>query len=126
MSFDEKLREYAKLTVRLGGNVQPGQEVFLSCPVICPEFGRMIMEECYAAGAKEVIVNYYDEKASRIKFLNSPIEVFENVPAWERDRRITLARKGAAMITVLAEDPEINAGVDGEKLLASARSDIWF
>ncbi len=117
-----KLREYAKITVRLGANVQKGQDVFLSCPVVCAEFGRMIMEEAYAAGAAEVIMNYFDEKASRIKYLNSDISVFENVPAWEIERRNYYGRRHAAMITVLAEDPEINAGVPGEKLLAAARA----
>ena len=50
----EKLSEYARLIVRTGANVQPGQVVQLSIAVEQHEFAAMITEEAYLAGAKKV------------------------------------------------------------------------
>jgi len=122
MNFNEKLREYARLTVKMGVNVSRDQEVFLTCPVECAAFGRMIMEEAYAAGAREVIMNYIDPKAQRIKYINSDISIFETVPPWEVEKRTHYGRRKGAMISILAEDPDINRGVPGEKLLAATRA----
>ena len=122
MNMNEKLREYARLTVKMGVNVSHDQEVFLTCPVECAAFGRMIMEEAYAAGAREVIMNYVDAKAQRIKYLNSDISIFETVPSWDVEKRTHYGRRKGAMISILAEDPDINCGVPGEKLMAATRA----
>ena len=34
--MEEKLREYAKLLIEVGLNVQKGQAVVIRCPVECP------------------------------------------------------------------------------------------
>ena len=39
--MDEKLREYAKLLVQVGLNVQKGQRLVISSPVECAYFARM-------------------------------------------------------------------------------------
>ena len=62
MAFDEKLREYARLTVRQGVNVSEGIYVVVRCPIIAADFGRMVMEEAFACGAKDVIMLYSDAK----------------------------------------------------------------
>ena len=62
MAFDEKLREYARLTVRQGVNVTEGIYVLIRCPIIAADFGRLVMEEAFACGAKDVIMQYSDER----------------------------------------------------------------
>ena len=41
------LRKYAQLIARMGVNVQPGQEVFITAGLDQPEFVKMVVEECY-------------------------------------------------------------------------------
>ena len=43
------LREYAKLIVRCGMNVQKGQAVIIRAQLDPPEFVQMVGEECYKA-----------------------------------------------------------------------------
>ena len=43
------LREYAKLIVRCGANVQKGQEVVIFADLDQPEFVQMVVEEAYKA-----------------------------------------------------------------------------
>ncbi len=121
-NFENKLNEYARLTVYNGANVAPGQYVVINCPINAADFGKMIMKEAYKAGALEVILNYTDKEASKIVYENSPLSVFETVPEWRAEQRNYYARRGAAMIHIIADDPEAFAGIDPQKLLASTRS----
>ena len=45
------LREYARLIVRSGVNVQKGQEVMVYADLDQPEFVKMVVEEAYKAKA---------------------------------------------------------------------------
>ena len=52
------LRKYAHLIATVGINVQKGQEVFVAAELDQPEFVKMVVEECYRAGAKRVVVDW--------------------------------------------------------------------
>ena len=52
------LKDYAKLIVRTGVNVQRGQTVLVHAGLDQPEFVQMVVEEAYKAKAKEVIVEW--------------------------------------------------------------------
>ncbi len=60
MTPDERLRRYAELAVRVGANVQEGQDVIVTGFVEHAEITRAIAREAYRAGAKHVIVLYGD------------------------------------------------------------------
>ena len=42
--MEEKLREYARLLIQVGLNVQKGQTLVISSPVECAWFARMCAE----------------------------------------------------------------------------------
>lgn len=56
----ERLQRYAELAVRIGANVQPGQDVVVMCLVEHVEIARAIVREAYRAGAQHVVVLYGD------------------------------------------------------------------
>ncbi len=60
MTSAERLRGYAELAVRVGANVQPGQDVVVTCLVEHAEIARAVAREAYRAGAQHVIVLYGD------------------------------------------------------------------
>ena len=60
MTSAERLRSYAELAVRVGANVQPGQDVVVSCLVEHAEIARAVTREAYRAGAQHVVVLYSD------------------------------------------------------------------
>ncbi len=55
-AMDERLERYAELVVRVGANVQPGQEVFLLSAVEHHELTRALARQAYRAGASYVHV----------------------------------------------------------------------
>ena len=50
-SLEPKIKNYARLVVRKGVNVKPGQEVVVQSPVECASFARVVVAEAYDAGA---------------------------------------------------------------------------
>lgn len=119
---NEKLRAYARLIVRHGVNVSEGIYVLIRCPIIAADFGRMVMEEAFDCGAKDVIMQYSDEKTARVRYDKAALAQFETVPAWQAEQNNFYAREGTVAISIVAEDPEAFSGVDGQKLLASAKA----
>ena len=73
------------------------------------------------AGAKQVIMNWNDDFATRQYYLNAADEVFDQVFPWEAERPIGLLKKGACFLTIAARDPENLKGVDPERI---ARANI--
>ena len=63
------LRKYAQLIARSGVNIQKGQEVIIRAGLDQPEFIRILVEECYRAGAKKVNVDWSYDVHSRLNFL---------------------------------------------------------
>jgi aminopeptidase len=57
---DERLRRYAELAVRVGANVQEGQDVVVTCLVEHAPIARAVAREAYRAGAEHVVVLYND------------------------------------------------------------------
>ena len=122
MNHIEKLKEYARLIVRTGANVQKNQYVVLNCSVENHIFGRMVVQEAYKAGAKDVIVFWNDVKTSRLRFDYAALEVFSHIPEWQAESRNYYAKKKAAVISVIGSDPEAYLGVDSEKLKTSTQT----
>ena len=60
MTSAERLQRYAEIAVRIGANVQPGQDVVVMCLVEHAEIARAVTCEAYRAGATHVVVLYSD------------------------------------------------------------------
>ena len=120
--MEEKLREYARLLVEVGVNIQKGQNLVLASPVECAPFARMCAQAAYAAGCREVIMNWRDDVLSREKFLRAADDVFDTVPEWNRHFYNDYAKEGAAYLAISASDPENLKGVDQDRIIRSQRS----
>ena len=61
------VKQYAEFAVKIGVNPSRGRRSSSVRPSRGRFFARACAEAAYAAGAKEVVVHYSDEKLSRIK-----------------------------------------------------------
>ena len=120
--MEEKLQEYARLLVEVGVNIQKGQNLVLSSPVECAHFARLCAKAAYAAGCREVIMNWRDDVLSREKFLHAADDVFDTVPEWNKHFYNDYAQEGAAYLAISASDPENLKGVDQDRIVRSQRS----
>ncbi|CDC74225.1 MULTISPECIES: aminopeptidase [environmental samples] len=120
--MEEKLQEYARLLVRVGLNIQQGQTLVISSPVECAYFARLCAAEAYAAGCKEVVMNWHDDALGRMKYLYADGAVFDDVPLWRRHFFNDYAQEGAAYLAISASDPENLKGVDGSRIVRAQQA----
>ena len=112
---DERLERYAELAVRVGANVQAGQEVFVHPMVEHWELGRAVVRQAYRAGASYVHVIYRDDHLRRAMIELGPDSALTYSPAWEKE--LTLQTAGNASIgTTGRPDSRLLADLDGERI----------
>lgn len=114
----EVLRDYARLIVRSGANVQPGQTVLLTIAVEQAGFAALVTEECYRAGAKKVNVEWQSDGISRLHYEYAAQEVLSTVLPWEEEKAKQMTLDLPCRIFIESEDPDALAGIDPEKISA--------
>jgi aminopeptidase len=113
--MDERLERYAELVVRVGANVQPGQEVFLLPAVEHHELARALARQAYRAGASYVHVRYGDMHVQKAMIGLGPDEALTYSPEWLKEFVASYA--GNAMIATTGDpEPELLADLDGERV----------
>ena len=117
-----KLKNYAKLAVTKGVNLQPKGTLIINSPIECSEFARLIAEEAYNVGAFEVVINYKDEQFSKLKYEKAPKEYFETMPKWEKDFYLDYVKKGASFLSISASDPELLKEVNPDIIALASKT----
>ena len=120
--MEEKLREYAKLVIEVGLNIQKGQTLIISSPVECAHFARLCAGAAYDAGCREVIMNWSDDELARMKYLRAESSVFDDAPEWREKFFTHYAEMGAGYLAIAASDPETLKGVDPDRLVRAQKS----
>lgn len=113
--LEPRLEQYARLVVRQGVAIQPGQELVLTVPVEASFFARMVVSAAYDAGAGHVTVIWSDDEIARLEYDNCPLERFQQLPAWKVEQMNSLAREGAAFLWLDGSDPDALLEVDPAK-----------
>jgi aminopeptidase len=115
MNADERLERYAELTVRVGANVQPGQELFIQALPEHAELVRALARQGYRAGASYVNVLYRDQHVRRAMVELGPDEALTYTPEW---MRVAIDSSGGQAFIATAGDPEpeLLADLDGERV----------
>lgn len=122
MTFQEKLKQYAELTVRVGLNVQKNQLVMINTTIDTVEFTRLVVAEAYEAGAKRVHVNYTDPVQTRTHFEMAPDEAFTEYPQWSVEQRDEIINTGGSFLWIDSEDPDLLTGIPAKRLSDSQKS----
>lgn len=112
------LKNYAKLIVRMGVNVQKGQDVIISASVDDAYFVKYVIEESYRAGARHVSVDWDCEDLTKLSYKYEKTETLCEFPDWAKARLDYRAEKLPARIHILSDDPDGLAGIDQSKMLA--------
>ena len=114
------LREYAKLIVRCGANVQKGQSVLVYAGLDQPEFVQMVVEEAYKAKAKEVTVEWSYQPLTKIHYRYRSLKTLGTVKEWEKARQEHYCDVIPCRIMLISDDPDGMKGINMEKM-AKAR-----
>lgn len=111
----KRLQKYASLIARTGANVQKGQEVFITAELDQPEFVKMVVDECYKAGAKKVTVDFSYQPLMRSHVRYASEKVLGTLDEWQLEKWRHQRDVLPAKIFLMSEDPDGLSGINQKK-----------
>jgi aminopeptidase len=117
LSGDERLEAYARLAVRVGANLQPGQLLGVSAHLEHAPFARAIAREAYKAGAEYVDVLFTDQRVRRAHIELADEDKLGYTPLWLLERADAIGRLRGAWISITGTaEPDLFADLDGGRV----------
>lgn len=116
LSFDEKLDRLALVAVRVGLNLQEGQEVVLSASLDHLPLVRKITEQAYKAGAYLVTTLYGDDETTLARYKYAPDAAFDFTAQWMADGIAQAFRSNAARLGITGANPALLKDQDPSKI----------
>ena len=116
LSFDQKLDRLAEVAVRIGCNVQPGQELVITAPTDALPLVRLITTHAYKIGAKLVTTFFADDDTTLARYQYASDDTFDYAPQWYYDAIAAAYRSGAARMGITGANPALLAGQDPSKV----------
>ena len=118
------LREYAKLIVQAGLNVQPGQDVLINAGLDQPEFVQMVVDEAYKAKARKVTVNWNYQPLQKLHVRHQSAKTLATVENWELARWQHYVDTVPCRLLLTSDDPDGLKGINMAKL-AKGRQAVY-
>ena len=111
--FDQMLRAYAELTVKIGLNLQPHQRLLIigpigngGCSLEAAPFVRQITAAAYDAGAQLVETLWGDEALLAARLTRASRDSFDEFSAWLPTALVQHVEAGHAVLSIYANDPD--------------------
>ena len=115
------LRRYARLIAVTGGGLRPGQDVVIRAGLDQPDFTLMLAEECYAAGAARVEVEWEYPPLQKLDYEYLDAAALGEVRAWQLAKLRYRADTLPVMLYLESADPDALAGIDQLKRAEAMR-----
>ena len=118
--MNQKIYEnYAKLAVKIGINLQKGQDVTIVASTNLVDIVKEVTKVCYENGARSVKVDWSNDEIAKLQWLYEDEEVMSEVLEWQEAKAKWSAEKLPCKIYIDDSDPEAFAGVDLAKMAAN-------
>jgi aminopeptidase len=122
---EQELEEYARLALRVGVNLQHGQDVSLLSYVEHAPLVRAIARVAYEEGARRVDPYYIDVHVRRETAAHASEEIVGWTPPWMLQRVEEEAQRRTALINTAGEpQPDLFAGVEPGRAASSVLPDL--
>jgi len=109
------LKKYARLIIKVGANVQKGQDVIITAELEQREFVLMLVEEAYRAKANRVTIEWSDDDISKLHNKYRTVKSMSHFEKWELERYQYYVDKNPVRIYITSEDPDGEKGINQEK-----------
>lgn len=118
------LQKYAEVIVRVGLNLRPGQRLIIhnartrGVVLAAAPLVREVVRAAYEAGARYVDVIWNDEELLRLRLQQAPRETLSEYPKWQIAALMEMIGHGDALLTIIADNPDLMSGLDPEAVAA--------
>jgi aminopeptidase len=114
-----QLTNLARLAIRGGLNLQPGQELLVAVDVTQLDAARAVAEEAYRAGAKCVRMLFGDEQIDLARLNLGSEEAVAYAPAWHMDALAGVLERGGAYLRLEGSNPTLYQNVEPARIKSS-------
>ncbi|KEG21121.1 aminopeptidase [Bartonella bacilliformis] len=114
--FPEMLDRLAEVAVKVGLNLQKGQDLVLTAPVETLPLVRRIAYHAYKAGAGVITPILGDEALVLMRFENAHAESFDSAPSWLYEGIAKAFENGAARLAIVGDNPSLLSNQDLDKV----------
>jgi aminopeptidase len=119
------LAAYARLAVRVGVNLQPGQRLAINGLLEHAPLVRAAAAEAYAAGASYVDVSYGDQHVRRAHVEGAAEDMLGWSPPWLVERLRSLGEDGGALLSLSGNpEPDLFRDLDGSRVARARMRDV--
>lgn len=116
------MQKYARLIARKGINVKKGQDVIVSASLDQPEFVKMVVEECYRAGASKVTVEWSYQPITKLHYRYRSLKTLSTFEKWEIEKLEHKCETLPATIYIESDDPDGLKGIDQTKVSKASQA----
>jgi aminopeptidase len=117
-----KLDRLAEVAIKVGLQLQPGQDLVLTAPVAALPLVRRIAAHAYKAGAGFVQPIFSDEEITLARYRNAGPDSFDRAPAWLFDGMAKAFGNNAARMAISGDNPMMLSKEDPEKVARANRA----
>jgi aminopeptidase len=117
-----KLDRLAEVAIKVGLQLQPGQDLVLTAPIAALPLVRRIAEHAYRAGAGLVTPIFSDEALTLARYHNAPDASFDKATGWLYEGMAKAFAGNAARLAVSGDNPMMLANEDAEKVSRASRA----
>jgi aminopeptidase len=118
----EKLDRLAEVAIKVGLQLQPGQDLVLTAPIAALPLVRKIVEHAYRAGAGLVTPIYSDESVTLARYRNASDASFDKATGWLYEGMAKAFSANAARLAISGDNPMLLAGEDADKVGRASRA----
>ncbi|MBU1313350.1 MAG: aminopeptidase [Alphaproteobacteria bacterium] len=111
-----KLEKLAEVAVKVGLQLQHGQDLIITAPIAALPLVRLITKHAYMAGAGLVTTFYADEVTTLARYAHAPDDSFDKASGWLYDGMAKAFAGGAARLAIAGDNPLLLADQDPSKV----------
>ena len=118
----KQLDKYAELLIKIGVNLQKGEMLVISSPIIAADLVRCAVKQAYKCGASNVNVMWTDDEVAKMGYRYRNKKSLAEVPEWVVAQREYFIEKKICYLGISASDPEAFKGINPEKMAIARRA----
>jgi aminopeptidase len=111
-----KLDKLAEVAIKVGLQLQKGQDLVLTAPLVAVPLVRLITAHAYKAGASTVTTFYSDEETTLARYRHGHDASFDRAPNWLYDGMAKAYENGAARLAIAGDNPLLLSQEDPAKV----------
>lgn len=117
-----KLLKLAEVAVHVGLNLQPGQDLILTAPMVALPLVRQIAAVAYQAGAGLVTPLFSDEEITLARYRHAPDASFDRATGWMFNGMAEAFHAGSARMAIVGDNPMMLASQDPARVARAGKA----